>query len=117
MNESGYTIAVPIQINGGNGAPTELLDRELYIDTTTGNLYYGRDDGSGKVKVKDISIKDLSALVSNYLSGNNTKVINNVNLSNVVIGQINDSCVVKSLDELSDSKYSPGLYIIDPNKT
>lgn len=101
----GYTINVPILINGGNGAPTVntgLEDRELYIDTSTGVLYYGVTGKAPKV----VSIGDVSAMISSYLaSGNSRKVIDNFTLKKPSTDSI--------LNSVSDLSGKPaGVYFV-----
>ena len=35
-------LKVPVRINGGGSNPTSLKERELYVKTDTGVLYYGK---------------------------------------------------------------------------
>lgn len=44
MNDT--ILNVPISINGGNDEPLTLDERELYVQTTTGNLYCGLSGNS-----------------------------------------------------------------------
>lgn len=55
MSDDGI-LKIPIQLNGKAGSPTnmKLLDRELFINNSTGVLYYGDKDGNAHI----ITVKD-----------------------------------------------------------
>ena len=52
MNGDGV-LKIPLQINGGtvkaSELPTGLRDRELFIDTASGMLYYGDEKGNSHI--------------------------------------------------------------------
>lgn len=49
-------LRIPIQLNGKPGSPAnmKLLDRELFINNSTGVLYYGDENGKAHI----ITVKD-----------------------------------------------------------
>ena len=55
MSDDGV-LRIPIQLNGKGGSPSnmKLLDRELFINNSTGVLYYGDADGNAHI----ITVKD-----------------------------------------------------------
>lgn len=55
-------LKVPVRINGGGSKPTSLKERELYVDTKTGVLYYGK---SGD-KVGNVGIVGSDANLYNF---------------------------------------------------
>lgn len=62
-------LKVPVRINGGGSKPTSLKERELYVDTKTGVLYYGKGgDKVGNVGIKgtDVNLYDFNGSIAKF---------------------------------------------------
>ena len=105
---SKYTLNIPIQINGGEGVPEDLvlLPRELYFDSTANILYCGMGENN---KPAPIQLAKLADNITDILkSGDIEKTINNATLQNTFIESYDG--VVDNFDALKNKE--PGLYFV-----
>lgn len=115
MADNGYVLNVPVYINGGEGPPNALRDRELYFDSKNEVLYCGKaerkPDGSVVVTRVKISAADLSDQISSYLTNSDTKkTLNNAEILNLQKVTVSNNMMVDSIEDLNTKP--AGLYFI-----
>ncbi len=68
---------VILQINGGDKAPTTgLEERELFVDLTTGYLYYGKSTSMAPAKIKSAEADAVGNVNSNFYVGASDTIAN-----------------------------------------
>ena len=75
MSDNGV-LNVPICINGGDGKPSALDERELFLDTTNRYLYAGFKGGPEVIKVKEADKASLVSATDVSIGGKDTTVFN-----------------------------------------
>ena len=115
MADNGYVLNIPVYINGGEGPPSTLRDRELYFDSKNEVLYCGKAErkpsGSVVVTPVEISVADLSSKISSYLEDSNEKkTLKNAEILNLQKVTVSSNMMVNSIEDLNAKP--AGLYFI-----